>query len=709
MRKIILIFILILAGILRLVGIYPGYHPNHSDEVNIYSSTVTMLKEGNFEPMRYEYGPLPSYINLFFFKTTFIPLSWGRFYIENLGQVIDGTIPLRPTALAYKSMLQLKILGERDINTMYWSRTITAIFGIGVVFLVYKISTNLFDKKAGLISAFLIAINYRQVLNSHFVLPDIYNSFFLLVAFLLSLRIYKKPSFKNYFLIGITCGLSFSIKYQFFSFLPLIVIQLYKALEEKELKEKIKTIFNPAIIAVPFIALCVFLILNPYLFVHLDTAREQLLYVGLKYRLGKNFLDFYPISYLYHYGIGKLTSISILVGVVLMLFKNLKKEILLLSVIIPFFYITTYATGGGFYTRNFVSITPFLIIFAGFFLSKVISTKYKYPSYLILLIFILLTGFENINKSMVLVSNYIKPWNEDVVKNLIQEKIPSTAKIAAHSSVPIPDSFPKRLDYDFYPAFSVDEFLEEGAQWAIANYEWETNDFYWWMTQDTTHSLEYWKKPEHILKEMYPGMALRELEDFGMYSVTKPAFAPDANFLIVKLPEYQVSNKKLSKQFSFNDGSEGWNKIGKNMSWRDGQLIIEKGAQDLFTRWESPEIKLKEKGFELNYKIKTEDTANKREGFVFVKFYRGEEEIGIRVSKRNNIYNKWVESTLIGQIPDGTEYMKIGFQVYNAALANIALDDLRIYEGQVVNKSNSEIKHIEIEKDILYPISHGNM
>ena len=54
------------------------------------------------------------------------------------------------------------------------------------------------------------------------------------------------------------------------------------------------------------------------------------------------------------------------------------------------------------------------------------------------------------------------------------------------------------------------------------------------------------------------------------------------------------------------------------MYWKEGQLVIEKGAQDIFARWESPKIELKESGFEINYKMKTEETANKREGFIFV-------------------------------------------------------------------------------------------
>src|SRR5258708_849344 len=178
MRKhLFIVLILIIATVLRLIAINPGYHSNHADEVNIYTTAITMFKAGNFEPFRYEYPPLPAYINLFAYRLFFIPLATFRYDIINIDKVLDGIVPLKMTPLAYTRFLQLEIFGDREINVLFWGRAITALFGIGVVFVFYKIGEKLYDKEVGLVTAFFIALNYREVFNSHFVLPDIYNVF----------------------------------------------------------------------------------------------------------------------------------------------------------------------------------------------------------------------------------------------------------------------------------------------------------------------------------------------------------------------------------------------------------------------------------------------------------------------------------------------------------------------------------------------------
>ncbi|HWA52009.1 MAG TPA: glycosyltransferase family 39 protein [Patescibacteria group bacterium] len=703
MTKRILIFILILAAVLRITGVYPGYHPNHADEVNIFSQAVNILKTGSVQEIRFEYPPLPAYINFLSFKFIFIPLSWIKYYANNLGQIIDGT---------FLPNLQNNILGNGDINAMFWARTVTAIFGVGIVFLIYKISEKLFNKNVGLVAAFLVTVNYRQVLNSHFGLPDIYNAFFLCLSFFLTIRVWKKPDFKNYLIAAIGCGLAFSTKYQFFSFLPLFIIHIFRVLEQKDLKRKLKTLFDPSAISVPFVILFVFLILNPYFIIQFDIAKTQLEYAALKYRYGKDFLDFYPISYLYKYGIGQITSILVLIGTFFLFTKsNFRKGILLFSVILEFAIYLLYVTGGGFYTRNFVSITPLILIIPAVFLERLLNYK-KYFGIIIFSLLVVFAGYENLNKDYVLDVNYLKPWNQDVLQTWITYHLPSNAKIAAHSSVPLENS-QTRLDFDLDSAFDIYEFKNEGADFAIANYEWTTNDFYWWMTQNTQKSLKYWNAPTQILNETFTGMAMHEIEDFGIYSLIKPAFAPDANFLVAKLPDYKVTNKILIRNFDFKSGENGWTKIGNNLSYTNGNLVIQKGGiADPYVRWISPKINISnQNGFEIDYKIKTaDDIGQKREGFLFVEFFNDKnDEIGVRLSSRNDVFNKYTDAGFVGEIPSGASYAKIGFQVYKAENANVYLSDVKIYKADVINLNSSGVKHIDIPDDIFYPISQGNM
>src|SRR5260221_6111170 len=323
-KNLLIILILILAVALRFIGINPGYHSNHADEVNIYTTAITMFKADNFEPFRYEYPPLPAYINLFAYRLFFIPLATFRYNVININKVLDGVISLHMTPLAYTRFLQLEVFGDREINVLFWGRAITALFGVGIVFVFYKIGKKLYNKQVGLMTAYFIAINYREVFNSHFVLPDIYNAFFLGLAILFALSVWKKPTFKNYLIAAIACGLSLSTKYQFFSFFPLLFVHLFRVMDTKGFKKKISVLFDPSAFIVPFVILIVFMFLNPYLLLRWDVAKPALTYASMKYQTGRNMLDFYPLSYLYYYGIGVLVSILLVVGIPILFLKGVR-------------------------------------------------------------------------------------------------------------------------------------------------------------------------------------------------------------------------------------------------------------------------------------------------------------------------------------------------------------------------------------------------
>src|SRR3989339_250613 len=165
--KIILILIILISFLLRFVGARSGYPPYHSDEGIGYSAATSMVKNNNYDPLRYDYPSLVPLINVGIYKSVFIPFYWVKFYILNFEKIIDGMIKLPIKGDEYKRIFQLDILGNREINTLFWSRYITAFFGVGVSLLTYFLAKKIFSKEVGLISMYLVAVNFRQVLNSH--------------------------------------------------------------------------------------------------------------------------------------------------------------------------------------------------------------------------------------------------------------------------------------------------------------------------------------------------------------------------------------------------------------------------------------------------------------------------------------------------------------------------------------------------------------
>jgi len=462
---IFLIVVLLFSFVIRIIPTYPGYHDHHPDQGITYSAALSMIKNNNFNPLRYDYPAVVPLTNYVFFKTFFIPLEWAKYYFENTGNIIDGYLKLPLDKQAKKRVLQKEIYGKRDINVIYWSRFTTALIGTGVVFLTFLLSKDLFNKKSAFISTILISVNYKEVINSTLGLPDIYNAFFLLLSVLFSIKIYKKPTTKNYILASIAAGLSFSTKYQFFSFFPLFLAHLKVSRREGLFSKN-------AFLVIPIILL-VFILINPYHFIHLEETHAWLTSVSGKYKVGKNELSFFGYSYLYHTALGKIAFTLGLISIfVNFIFRKKRFESLILfSVISSFFYITTFYTNGGFYTRNFVTIIPFVFVSIGYFLERISNIKPRILFRTIVLIIVLLSVRENIARSIVVAREYSKPWNETILNSWLSKNLREGVVVAAHPTTKLPITNVKRIKYDYYDSFSLEEFRKKGAMFSITNLE----------------------------------------------------------------------------------------------------------------------------------------------------------------------------------------------------------------------------------------------
>ena len=114
----LLLFILTIAAVLRFAGTNPGYNQFHADEGITYSAAVSMIKNENLDPLRYDYPALVPLINYFFFKFFFIPISWTIYFLTHIPEIIDGVIHIPIAPLEAKKIFQIHILGERDINAI---------------------------------------------------------------------------------------------------------------------------------------------------------------------------------------------------------------------------------------------------------------------------------------------------------------------------------------------------------------------------------------------------------------------------------------------------------------------------------------------------------------------------------------------------------------------------------------------------------------
>jgi 4-amino-4-deoxy-L-arabinose transferase-like glycosyltransferase len=667
--------ILIVAVILRFVGINPGYPPYHSDDGISYSAASSMIVNGNFDPLRYDYPIMTPLTNYIAYQTFFIPVEWSKFLVRNYLNYPAGHLEIPKEAEKFHDFFYRVTLGDRWINALFWGRYVTATIGVLIVILTFMITRRLYSTKAGLLSAFFVAINYRHVLNSHLGLPDIYNSFYLLLSLWFTLNVFEKPTNKNYFWSAIFAGLSFSTKYQFFAFTPLLLAHLVNVYKQKDNKLRLKFLFKPMAMMIPVIIAVLFVVLNPYHLIKLDETRAWLSSVSGKYRTGRMEFDFFPYSYLYHIGIGKIASILSILGIIVAFYYKKLNTILILSVILPFLFITTVYTGGGFYTRNFVTIIPLILIFTSVFVSKVFKNN------LFILIVVGFIGYESLLNSFVVIREYIKPWNYKILGAWVNKNIPDKSVVAAHASVPLPNTIEKVVPYNFVSDdFSMREFSEKGADLVVSSLDWSTTDFYDWMTQDTKQSLLYWNKPVEMLENKYSAMSVRELSDYAVYSVLKEWQAPESNFIVAKIPKYKIIKKTLAKKILFDD---------KPNIWTSDPIEV--------SDW---------KGFYINPK-----TSEKGRGYVYVNFYKKIEDIdditkrvAVRLSSRNK--NK----DIIGSIPKDAKYMVIGFDTFESYKSSDELLEINIYNAEVIEDlSGFMLNPVKLEDGVIFPNSHGNM
>lgn len=648
-----LILILFIAAVLRFVGIYPGHDAYHSDESIIYGSALEMVLNNTLDPGRYDYPPVPMYINYFLYRTLFIPLSWFKFYIERIPQVLDGLVQINMAPLEARRTLYTFIIGNRGINAMYWARITTATFSLGCVLLIYLLGKNLFNKKIGLLAAFLLAFNFRHVLNSHISLPDVYNSFFLLLAFIFLEKLWRNPKKLNYLLSGIALGVFFSTKYQVF---PLISLMMVHCIVN------IKNIKSLLIAGITFLITIVSL--NPFFFINLEQARYWLIGVSSKYGFGIFRLNLYPISYLYHFDWGPIVSIIFLLGLTLGIKKYFRQMLILLSTVLPFFFVFFFYSRGGFYTRNFITITPFVLLIVAIAISVLTEKLPKIILILTLISSVLIPGKNAIISSRF----YTKEWNYRVLSSWLWKNMTPEMTVASHPFDP-PTGAPafKRTEFEISGSYSMAEHLENGAQYGIINTGWAGNPFYGWMGGLA------WNKPVEQMRNTFHGLAIEEQLNYRVFVVSKPWQSPDNGLIVVKFPI--------------------WPKV----------------------EFRTIDNKSKIKGGHL-YKITGDLKSSRllgereRDGFIRARFSPSNwNAVSSRVWGNTN----WNKKTIITRAPDTATDLAITLQIENIAsgvsyeIKNIKIEE-SIDKVEDLTLSSPYIKD-EIYSDLLYPNSHGNL
>lgn len=103
-------------------------------------------------------------------------------------------------------------LVREQSRVIQMSRTLSAIMSVLVVGLTFIMGTLLFDKRVGYIAALLLAVSMSFVTIAHFSTVDAPSNFWYWLSCFFALMIWKRGTWRWYFLAALTAGLAIGLK-----------------------------------------------------------------------------------------------------------------------------------------------------------------------------------------------------------------------------------------------------------------------------------------------------------------------------------------------------------------------------------------------------------------------------------------------------------------------------------------------------------------
>jgi 4-amino-4-deoxy-L-arabinose transferase-like glycosyltransferase len=306
------------------------------DEPQIMNRSVHMMKSGSLNP------------NGFF--------DYPGFYLYVQTAVASVRFLVGATAGEFKSLNDV-----RPEDFYLWGRAVTAAVGTLTVLLVYHIGLRWGTRYALLASA-LQAVAPLHVRESHYVLTDVPETFFVALTFLLSLMAHEKPSATAFAKAGAAAGLAAATKYPgaLAMALPLVAAWLTSDVRPSRL--------TAALCAVGA-GILVFLLAAPYTILDLPGFLNG--YAGLAAGYANGTLSEPAwLTYLKHLRLNLRWPATLLIAVGMMLsivraVRGPARARWLLLVTFPLIYFWSVAQQTYIYARYLLPLVPFLCVLAG--------------------------------------------------------------------------------------------------------------------------------------------------------------------------------------------------------------------------------------------------------------------------------------------------------------------------------------------------------
>lgn len=724
-RNKILTLILFIAFLVRVLGLFPNFI-NHPDEgwVQTYSGKLfyNIITKGDFNPYTYKYGSFIFYLA----AIPYFPIMFASYLVEKIQSLVlpFSTAHSMPSFVEY-----VTIIGYDQYQTLiFWSqRALVALLGIVSVAILYLIAKKLFNKPIALLAAFSFAIFPFHVRDSHYLTTDVPATFFILLALLSMVNLFKTGKLKWYLLSGFMIGFSTAVRY-----FPIALFVYPIAI----LLDKQKNKIWPLKIMLGFIAVSIGVFVGlPYLFLNsqshtifqqdmekwvlpwysttISTYAQSLASLALSNRQGllpsittlmpNNFFPYYA-RFIFFNGLGQIPTIASLIGLGITLLK-FPKQFIFLSIIpfITFIYISSYMHAQ--YERLAIPITPFLALYIGVFIHTFWNWIKQFNSIKTKVIFgiVCLSVFyypftQSFKSSWACGQKTVYQQSQEWIAN----NMPDNPKVAYKTYISFPSKpFDKLTEIKPTENFSLEEVRDTGSDYAFIN---KSNALGYYAYRFDT---DFFIPPSDIYKNNFVLLSLYEYETRAILlkELSKPDMCAQDNLLFYKLPPLLPESKNLIKNFSFEtiNDMKFWHLQTYSIPSKKVEMLyaenggVENGSLEY--SWENifftaPKIasqRIKVTGgkiYTFSGWIKSDQTlkTNERDGFLRIDFYKNPKSKiilpGDAVALSPRIYGdpEWKKVSVSAIAPNGSSFAVISLNIIaTKSSGSFYFDNLQLF------------------------------
>jgi hypothetical protein len=292
-------------------------------------------------------------------------------------------------------MEMAKSFPDFAVNIYVYSRTVSAVLGALVVYMVFLLGKKVYSEKAGLLSAAFLAVTMGFVGVNHFAKYTTFEMFFVVLTLLLCVR-------NSIFWAALSAGISLSIQLDaFILLLPLAVAFLFNVKNFRQ--------FILSALGMVSAYIAGFIAATPSFITHFSgyTQTFKKLFLSNSAAAGGEKLPLFvgPLNYFFEllsiYGI--FIFILILCGLYLAVrrYKKItKSEIVIYVFILAYLFMMTVVSDDKYpQSKHIIIVVPLLVLFAGkgvsaLFENKKVASSIKYGLFLTAFVYSLFYSFK---------------------------------------------------------------------------------------------------------------------------------------------------------------------------------------------------------------------------------------------------------------------------------------------------------------------------